>query len=92
LSPLHRDAGDESHPSGRPRQNRERLGAPIELPRETRYEERRLGIRPEALHERVSMGEPTIDVQVDLVEMLGRDQLVYALWRRLQSSPASIRI
>ncbi len=49
----------------------------IELPREPRLKSGVLGIRPEALHERVSMGEPTIDVQVDLVEMLGRDQLVY---------------
>ena len=49
----------------------------IELPREPRLNAGVLGIRPEALHERPSTGEPTIDVQVDLAEMLGRDQLVY---------------
>jgi len=49
----------------------------IELPREPRMKSGLLGIRPEALHERASSGEPTIDVQVDLAEMLGRDQLVY---------------
>ena len=49
----------------------------IELPREPRLKSGVLGIRPEALHERASMGEPTIVVQVELAEMLGRDQLVY---------------
>ena len=49
----------------------------IDLPREPRLKSGVLGIRPEALHERASTGEPTIDVQVDVAEMLGRDQLVY---------------
>jgi len=49
----------------------------IELPREPRLKSGVLGIRPEAMHEHASMGEPTIDVQVDWAEMLGRDQLVY---------------
>ena len=49
----------------------------IELPREPRLRSGVLGIRPEALHQHASMGEPTIDVHVDLVERLGRDQLVY---------------
>jgi multiple sugar transport system ATP-binding protein len=49
----------------------------IELPREPRLKSGVLGIRPEAMHEHASMGEPTIEVQVDLAEMLGRDQLVY---------------
>ena len=49
----------------------------IELPREPRLKRGVLGIRPEAMHERASMGEPTIEVQVDWAEMLGRDQLVY---------------
>jgi multiple sugar transport system ATP-binding protein len=52
-------------------------GLRIELPREPRLKSGVLGIRPEGLHEHASMGEPTIDVQVDLVEMLGRDQLVH---------------
>ena len=49
----------------------------VELPREPRLTTGVLGIRPEALHEHASVGEPTIDVQVDLAEMLGRDQLLY---------------
>jgi multiple sugar transport system ATP-binding protein len=49
----------------------------VELPREPRLTTGVLGIRPEALHEHASSGEPTIDVQVDLAEMLGRDQLLY---------------
>jgi len=49
----------------------------IELPREPRLTSGVLGIRPEALHEHASLGEPTIEVQVDLAEMLGRDQLLY---------------
>jgi len=49
----------------------------IQLPREPRLNDGVLGIRPEALHERASSGEPTIEVQVDLAEVLGRDQLVY---------------
>jgi len=49
----------------------------IELPREPRLKSGVLGIRPEAMHERASMGEPTIEVKVDWAEMLGRDQLVY---------------
>jgi multiple sugar transport system ATP-binding protein len=49
----------------------------IELPHEPRLKNGVLGIRPEAMHENASMGEPTIDMQVDLAEMLGRDQLVY---------------
>jgi multiple sugar transport system ATP-binding protein len=49
----------------------------IELPREPRLKSGVLGIRPEALHERASAGEPTIDVHVELSELLGRDQLVY---------------
>jgi multiple sugar transport system ATP-binding protein len=49
----------------------------IELPRETPLTTGVLGIRPEALHDHPSRGEPTIDVQVDLAEMLGRDQLLY---------------
>src|SRR4029077_11154630 len=49
----------------------------IELPHEPRLKSGVLGIRPEAMHEHVSLGEPTIDVLVDLAEMLGRDQLVY---------------
>jgi ABC-type sugar transport system ATPase subunit len=52
-------------------------GLRIELPREPQLKSGVLGIRPEALHEAASTGEPTIDVHVDLVEMLGRDQLVY---------------
>ncbi len=49
----------------------------IELPREPRLTTGVLGIRPEALHEHASRGEPTIEVQVDLAEMLGRDQILY---------------
>ena len=49
----------------------------IELPHEPRLKSGVLGIRPEAMHEHASMGEPTIEVQVDLAEMLGQDQLVY---------------
>jgi len=49
----------------------------IELPCEPRLKRGVLGIRPEAMHERASMGEPTIEVKVDWAEMLGRDQLVY---------------
>jgi multiple sugar transport system ATP-binding protein len=49
----------------------------IELPSEPRLNTAVLGIRPEGLHQRASTGEPTIDVQVDMAEMLGRDQLVY---------------
>src|SRR2546427_10770833 len=49
----------------------------IQLPREPRLNDGVLGIRPEALHERASSDEPTIEVQVDLAEMLGREQLVY---------------
>ncbi len=49
----------------------------IELPREPRLTTGVLGIRPEALHEHVSRGEPTIDMQVELAEMLGRDQILY---------------
>jgi len=52
-------------------------GLQIELPRDPGLNTAVLGIRPEALHQRASGGEPTIDVQVDLAEMLGRDQLVY---------------
>jgi len=49
----------------------------IELPRDPRLTTGVLGIRPEALHEHASIGEPTIDMQVDLAERLGRDQLLY---------------
>ena len=49
----------------------------IELPREPRLTAGVLGIRPQALHEDASRGEPTIDVQVNQAEMLGRDQLLY---------------
>jgi multiple sugar transport system ATP-binding protein len=49
----------------------------IELPREPRLTTGFLGIRPEALHEPASRGESTIDMQVDMAEMLGRDQLLY---------------
>ncbi|HEV2030319.1 MAG TPA: sn-glycerol-3-phosphate ABC transporter ATP-binding protein UgpC [Candidatus Dormibacteraeota bacterium] len=49
----------------------------IELPRDPGLNTAVLGIRPEALHQRASRGEPTIDMQVDLAEMLGRDQFVY---------------
>src|SRR5438477_1605680 len=49
----------------------------IDLPRDPRLTTGVLGIRPEALHEHASIGEPTIDMQVDLAERLGRDQLLY---------------
>lgn len=49
----------------------------IELPREPRLTAGVLGIRPEALHEPASRGESAIDMQVDMAEMLGRDQLLY---------------
>jgi multiple sugar transport system ATP-binding protein len=49
----------------------------IELPREPRLTDGVIGIRPEALHEHASRGEPTIELQVELAEMLGRDQLLY---------------
>ncbi len=49
----------------------------VDLPREPRLTSGVLGIRPEGLHDAASTGEPTIDMHVDLVEMLGRDQLVY---------------
>jgi len=49
----------------------------IELPREPHLNTGILGIRPEALHEPASRGEPTIDVHVELAELLGRDQIVY---------------
>ncbi|TMB96829.1 MAG: ABC transporter ATP-binding protein [Chloroflexi bacterium] len=49
----------------------------IELPRDPCLTTGVLGIRPEALHEHASIGEQTIDMQVDLAERLGRDQLLY---------------
>ena len=49
----------------------------IDLPRDPRLTTGVLGIRPEALHEHASIGEQTIDMQVDLAERLGRDQLLY---------------
>jgi len=49
----------------------------IELSREPHLTAGVLGIRPEALHEHAFMGEPTIELQVDVAEMRGPDQLLY---------------
>jgi multiple sugar transport system ATP-binding protein len=49
----------------------------VELPRAPRIDHGVLGIRPEALHERITSGAPTIDLKVDLAETLGRDKLIH---------------
>ena len=41
-----------------------------------RVDEGVLGIRAEALHENAAPGEPTLELEVDTVEILGRDQFV----------------
>jgi len=49
----------------------------IELSREPHLTAGVLGIRPEALHKDGFMGEPTIELHVDVDEMRGPDQLLY---------------
>src|SRR5205823_1020432 len=48
----------------------------IELPWAPGVDEGVLGIRAEALHENAAPGEPTLELDVDTVEILGRDQFV----------------
>ena len=49
----------------------------IELQRPAAVDRAVLGIRPEALSVRTSPSIPTIDMKVDMAEILGRDQLIY---------------
>jgi multiple sugar transport system ATP-binding protein len=49
----------------------------VDLPAAAPVERAVLGVRPEALSERVAPGVPTVDVEVELAEVLGRDQFVY---------------
>jgi len=48
----------------------------IELPWAPGVDEGVLGIRAEALHENAAPGEPTLELEVDTVEILGQDQFV----------------
>jgi multiple sugar transport system ATP-binding protein len=49
----------------------------IEVPAAPPVERAVLGVRPEALSERLSPSMPTIDIRVELAEVLGRDRFVY---------------
>ena len=51
----------------------------LELPYGPDLDEAILGIRPEALSQRVSAGGAMIDMEVDLAENVGRDQFVHGL-------------
>jgi ABC-type sugar transport system ATPase subunit len=51
----------------------------VDLPRPYAVDRATLGIRPEALSERIDPGVPTIDMVVELAESVGQHQLVYGL-------------
>jgi ABC-type sugar transport system ATPase subunit len=53
-------------------------GFEIELPLAPRVDRGILGIRPEALSDRIRDYQPSIDTRVDTAELLGSDQFVYA--------------
>ena len=52
-------------------------GFEVDLPRPLDVENAVLGIRPEALTERVIDGNPVLDLKVEVVEILGSDQYVF---------------
>jgi len=52
-------------------------GFEVDLPLAPRVDRGVLGIRPEALTERISDLRPSIDLKVDVAETLGADQFVY---------------
>lgn len=52
-------------------------GFEVDLPLAPRVERGVLGIRPEALTERITDRHPSIDLKVDMAETLGPDQFVY---------------
>jgi multiple sugar transport system ATP-binding protein len=54
-------------------------GFDIELPRAPGIERGVLGIRPEAMTEHVREGQPGLDLQVEVAEVLGADQFVYGV-------------
>ncbi len=52
-------------------------GFQVELPRALGVESAILGLRPEALTERIVEGSPSVDLTVEVVEVLGSDQFVF---------------
>jgi multiple sugar transport system ATP-binding protein len=52
-------------------------GFEVELPKAPGIEKGVLGIRPENLTEELREGRPRLDVEVDVVEVLGSDQYIY---------------
>jgi multiple sugar transport system ATP-binding protein len=52
-------------------------GFAVDLPRAIGVENAVLGIRPEGLTERPIEGNPTLDLKVEVVEILGSDQFVF---------------
>ncbi len=54
-------------------------GFAVDLPRAIGVEAAMLGIRPEGLTERPIDGNPTLDMKIEVVEILGSDQFVFGM-------------